>query len=572
MYGEEALGENKGWNLKMNAWFRLFTCRSKVVRGLQAALALFTLGAGAIVNAQSTWATTRTHAHPVTNAEFRAFLSTDEQVDIVVALKLRNRDQLDALVDSFTNPADPRFRKWLTREQALAAFAPTQEQVSRVVRHLSNAGFSKISVSSNQLLVSATGTADVIRRSFNTELAHFRRDGRDSIANTQDVSVPVELSDVVESVLGLQTMDVFQTMVVTTHNPTQFPAIYNAIGLPAAVSTVVGIITEGSMTQTVSDLHNFETANSLPTINPTIVNVGGASTDTSGTVEWDLDSQDIQGMAGGQLGGMIFYTSVSLTNSALTATFNRAVSDNAAKIINVSLGECETTSHSDGSMSADDAIFAMAVVQGQTFSVASGDLGSRQCGTGGVNGVSYGSVVGVSYPASSPYVIAVGGTTLSTTTAGTYSGETGWGFSGGGPSLYEAQPTWQAGVVSGTKRGVPDIAFDADPNSGAAFIANGASTTNGGTSLASPLFVGAFARIESAHHNAVGFPGRLFYSYGAHPPSTLFNDVTSGSNDDFTAGPGWDFVTGFGSLNVTGFNTAVTASTAWLQAVLLLLR
>ena len=535
------------------------------------ALALFTLGAGAIADAQATWVPTRTRAHPVGNATLRTLLASDEQVDIVVALKLRNSAQLDALVESLTDPTDPQFRHWLTREEVLSAFAPTQEQALAVAHYLANAGFTKINVTPNQLLVSATGTADVVRKTFSTELAHFTRNGRDGIANTKDVQVPAALGDTVGSVLGLQTMDQFQTMVVTTHNPTQFPPIYNAASIPTAANTVVGIITEGSMAQTISDLHQFETANSLPTLNPTVVNVGGTSSDTSGTVEWDLDSQDIQGMAGGQLAEMIFYTSVSLTNSALTSTYNKAVSDDLAKVINVSLGECETSANSDGSMSADDAIFEMAIVQGQTFSVASGDQGSRQCGTGGVNGSSYGSVVGDSYPASSPYVIAVGGTTLTTTAGGAYSSESAWAFSGGGPSLYEAQPSWQAGIVPGSKRGVPDIAFDANPSSGAAFIANGGSTTNGGTSLASPLFVGAWARIESAHNNVVGFPARLFYRYGAHPPSALFNDITSGNNDDYSAGTGWDFVTGFGSLNVAGMNAVANSTASWLPAVLLLL-
>lgn len=555
----------------MNTWTQLFGGRGNTVKRLTAAaLALSTLGVGTIADAQTTWIPTLTRAHPVRNAAFRTFLASDEQVDIVVALKLRNRVQLDALVESLTNPADPQFRNWLTREEVVSTFAPTQEQAVAVAQYLAKEGFTKVGITPNQLLVSATGTADVVRKTFNTELAHFTRNGRDGVANTKDVQVPAALSGVVESVLGLQTTDQFQTMVVTTHNPTQFPSIYNAVSIPTAANTVVGIITEGSMVQTISDLHQFETANSLPTLSPTVVNVGGTSSDTSGTVEWDLDSQDIQGMAGGQLAGMIFYTSVSLTNAALTSTYNRVVSDDLAKVINVSLGECETSANSDGSMSADDAIFAMAIVQGQTFSVASGDQGSRQCGTGGVNGSSYGSVVGDSYPASSPYVIAVGGTTLTTTAGGAYSSESAWAFSGGGPSLYEAQPSWQVGIVSGSKRGVPDIAFDADPNSGAAFIVNGGSTTNGGTSLASPLFVGAWARMESAHNNVLGFPGHLFYSYGTNPSSTLFNDITSGNNDDYTAGTGWDFVTGFGSLNVVGVNATLNLS--WLPAVLLLLR
>ena len=516
------------------------------------------------VSAQPSWATTSTHAHPTGDAVFRQYLAPAEPLDIAIALKPRNRKQLDGLVEALITPGNPRFRHWMTREAVLAEYAPTEEQVRALTDYLAQAGFTEVGISGNRMLVTATGTADMARKTFNTELARFARNGREGLVNTKDVEVPAEFGDVVEAVLGLQTLDQPHIVVVTPHDPVQFPQIYDAASLPTASSTIVGIITEGSMTQTIADLHQFETQNALPTLNPTVVNVGGTSTDTSGTVEWDLDSQDIQGMAGGQVAQMIFYTAVALTDSALTATYNRVVSDDLAKVINVSLGICETSAQSDGSMAADDSIFELAIAQGQTFSVASGDWGSKECGAG-QNGVSFGTVAGESYPASSPYVIAVGGTTLSTTSSGTYSGETAWTFSGGGPSLYEAQPSWQRGIVPGTTRGVPDIAFDADPSSGALFIVNGTQTSNGGTSLASPLFVGAWARLESAHHNRLGFPAAWLYSHGPTPSGSLFHDVTSGSNGDFSAGPGWDYTTGFGSLNVAGVNAAL--STGWEPAI-----
>ncbi|WP_144408315.1 protease pro-enzyme activation domain-containing protein, partial [Sulfuricella sp. T08] len=453
--------------------------------------------------AQASLSKTNTHAHETGKAIFREFLPENESLDVVVTLKLRNPELLDHHLQALTKPGDPEFRRWLSREQILADHAPLPERAKAVADYLTHAGFTNVHIEPNRLLLTATGTITAIRKAFNTEVWRFVRDGREGIANVTDVQVPSEFRDTVLSVLGLQTMDQMHTMnhkaasvqlTGSVHgiNPVNFPVAYNAAGLPTASTMVVGIITAGKMTQTIADLHQFESQNGLPIINPTVVQVGKASSDISGTAEWDLDSQSIQAMAGGQVSQMIFYTAHSLTNADLTKTLNKAVSDNIAAVINVSLGECESSAQADGSMAADDQIFQLAIAQGQTFSVSSGDSGSQECGN------PLGTAVGASYPASSPYVIAVGGTTLYTDTSGNYGGEVVWNGGGGSPSLVEPKPSWQNGVVSGSYRGVPDIAFDADPNSGAIIVVNGQLQQYGGTSLASPLFVGSWARIQSA--------------------------------------------------------------------------
>jgi pseudomonalisin/xanthomonalisin len=508
----------------------------------------------------------------VKNTVFREYLAEDESIDVAIALKLRNRDVLEKHVRAITRLGDPEFGQWMSREQILADYAPLPEKSQAVADYLAQAGFADILVAPNRLMVTATGTAKAIRQAFHTELARYARKGRVGIANITDAQVPSELSDTVLSVLGLQTLDQMHTMshrlnsVLLTGsvhgiNPVNFPTIYNASSLPSASTTAVGIITEGSMTQTIADLHQFESQNGLPIINPTVVTVGGASTDTSGTAEWDLDSQDIQAMAGGQVAQMLFYTAHSLSDSNITKALNKAVSDNIAKVINVSLGLCESSAQADGSMAADDQIFQVAIAQGQTFSVSSGDSGSSECGN------PPGSAVGASYPASSPYVIAVGGTTLYTDSNGNYTGELVWSGTGGSPSLIEAKPAWQNGVVSGTHRGLPDIAFDADPYSGAIIIVNGQSQQWGGTSLSSPLFVGGWARIQSANNARLGFPATWIYSRGAQN-TPAFHDVTSGSNGAYSAATGWDYTTGFGSFDVaatallTRSSMAVSASPA----------
>lgn len=501
--------------------------------------------------AQPTWVSTGTRAHPTGRAVIRSYLAPDEALDIAIALKLRNRDKLDEIVKTLIEPGDPSTKHWLSKAQIQINFAPSAASARAVADYLTRAGFTHVVIEPNRLLITATGTAAVVRKAFNTELAHVERDGHAGIANTKDVQVPAALGDIVLSVLGLQTVEQMHTMIVpaasvqltgSVHglNPTLFPVAYNAMNLPPASTIAVGIITEGVMTQTITDLHTFESQNGLPTINPTVVNAfTGITSDTSGTAEWDLDSQTIQAMAGGQVAQMVFYTAKSFSDANITKAINKAVGDNVVHVINVSLGICESYAQADGSMAADDQLFQTAIAQGQTFSVSTGDSGSKECGT----------ATGASYPASSPYVIAVGGTTLYTDATGHYGGETVWSGTGGSPSLVEPQPRWQNGIVPGTHRGVPDIAFDADPYSGAIIVVNGSNSQYGGTSLASPLFVGSWARIQSANNATLGFPASWIYSHGAQA-TPAFYDVVSGSNGDYSAAAGWDYTTGYGSFDV----------------------
>jgi pseudomonalisin len=501
------------------------------------------------------WAPTETRAHPVRGATFRGLLSDDELLDIAVVLRVRDPEGLGALVRALSTPGSPAFRRWLDPDRVRAAYAPTNAQAQRVVAWLTRAGFSAVQLEPGGMRVSATGSARVIRSALATELAHFTRDGRDGIANTADVQVPAELGDAVLAVLGLQTLDGMHALNrradaslgplftgVQGLSPVAFPIAYDAAGLPTASTVSVGILAEGDLTQTLADLSQFESGHGLPAISPVVVRVGRGSHDTSNTNEWDIDSQNIQAMAGGNVAQLVFYDAHSLSDSDINLALGQAVTDDTVAVLNVSLGECESVAVSDGSMAANDQLFAMAVAQGQTISVASGDFGAQECGN------PPGTAAGASYPASSPYVIAVGGTTLSTNGSGGYVGETVWGLAGGSPSLYESAPAWQSGIATGGFRAVPDVAFDGDPNSGSIVIVNGQPAQYGGTSLASPIFVGAWARIQTANGAALGFPAAWIYARGALG-TPAFHDVLIGSNG-FGAGPGWDFASGWGSFDV----------------------
>jgi len=213
----------------------------------------------------------------------------------------------------------------------------------------------------------------------------------------------------------------------------------------------------------------------------------------------------------------------------------------------MSIGGCELGANTSGAAAASDQIFQLGVAQGQTFSISTGDSGADECGNGGIT---------PSWPADSPYVVAAAGTHL-VASATTWDGEVVWndlpfhGASGGSPSTFEPKPSWQNALVPGTKRGVADIAFNADPFTGSNIYVYGGLQLWGGTSLAAPIFAGLWARVIAVKGTDVGFAAPLLYLM----PQTDFHDVLSGNNDGETAKAGYDFASGRGSMNL---NTAIT--------------
>ncbi|MDP4143537.1 MAG: S53 family peptidase [Bacillota bacterium] len=168
---------------------------------------------------------------------------------------------------------------------------------------------------------------------------------------------------------------------------------------------------------------------------------------------------------------------------------------------------------------------------------------------------------GVEWPAASPNVLAVGGTTLNVDSTGTYLGESGWSGSGGGTSAYFSRPAYQNNWTSivGSKRGNPDISWDADPNSGVAVY----DTTSysgqtgwfqvGGTSLGAPCWaamVALFDQNRATPYTSSDVMTKLYTAAGTTGSSgynTYFHDVTSGTNTGYNALSGYDLVTGIGS-------------------------
>ncbi|HKS94726.1 MAG TPA: S53 family peptidase, partial [Terriglobia bacterium] len=161
------------------------------------------------------------------------------------------------------------------------------------------------------------------------------------------------------------------------------------------------------------------------------------------------------------------------------------------------------------------------------------------------------------YPCTSPYVVCAGGTSIHRDSSGNFVSETAWSGSGGGPSPYEPRPSYQNSIVSivGTRRGVPDVSFDADPHSGVIVYDStpygGVSglLIFGGTSVSAPAVAG-IVNLAGHFYNSSAIESSTLYSNSG---TRNFRDIASGSAGSYTAKPGWDFVTGIGScLGVVG--------------------
>ncbi len=478
-------------------------------------------------------------------------LPMTQPMRVEIALKLRNRDVLDGFI---ANNAKGGKAHIMSRDQFLANHAPTQVQAQTVANYLTNMGYKNVVIAPNRMLVSADGTAATASKAFLTSFKQVRtHDGRIAFANSDAVRVPTTLSNSVLSVLGLQNvnqghtikpirMDAHNSSLVG-HNPVDYSSIYSGTGVATAAGVTVGIFTNGDVSDSQTDLDTFTTNNHLLPVVSSVVKTNGGGTDKAGTIEWDIDSQDIVGMGGGEVGQLIFYTAPTLSFSDMTANFNTIVNANAAKIINVSIGGCELGAQQTGAAAATDQILEVGVAQGQTFSISTGDSGADECGDGGVT---------PSWPADSPFVIAVAGTTLDATTGdqATWNNETVWSGSGGSPSTFEQKPSWQLLLVPGNYRGVADVAFDADPNTGALVTVGSGFQQYGGTSLAAPIFAGMWARVLAVKGQDFGFAGPLIFAL----PQSDFHDVTVGNNGGENAKVGYDFATGRGSIIL---NTAI---------------
>jgi pseudomonalisin len=518
------------------------------------------------------WSATSTKALSLTHATRLGSAANGRSLRLTIGLAPRNRAGVNALIRRQNTPGSADYRHYLTRAQFTSRYAATSASATKVTKYLHAQGFKSVHVAPNRLQVTATATVAQAERAFHTNIAAFRQNGRRVLANTAAAMVPTALKGKVTGVLGLSTLGFNATPPtslpkLTGYYPNEFTKVYDAGATAPGTGSTLAVIAEGDLTSTIKDLRTAEAKQKLPQVPVSLVYAGIKSTDVAGADEWDLDTQTSTGVAPNAK-RLYVYVATSLTNADLARAINTWVSQNVAKSASASLGECDVLPFLDGSMTVDDMALAEAAVQGQTFFASTGDTGSS-CAVEGTNGVPGSGPPDTEYPASSPYAVGVGGTTLDTTDADDYVAEIAWNAGGGGASPVENGGYWQTGVVptsAANVRGVPDIALDADPNTGAQIYVDGAAEQIGGTSLASPLALGLWTRLQASHSNKLGFAApKLYALYTAAqagsplPTATVagFHDIEAGVNGAYAATPGWDYTTGLGSFDVNALSKAL---------------
>jgi subtilase family serine protease len=232
-----------------------------------------------------------------------------------------------------------------------------------------------------------------------------------------------------------------------------------------------------------SDLATFDAKYGLPTPSLTVVDQAGSQTDSGWALEESMDVEWAHAIAPGAnilvVEAAPSYSQTQELQNLLNAV-NTARNTAGVVAVSMSWGFNEIANES----SYDSYFTTPSGHQGVTFIAASGDSGF------------------VEYPSVSPNVLAVGGTTLNLTGSGTYSSETAWVDTGGGYSAFEQEPSYQGGVQTSGARSTPDVAFDADPNSGVMVYSTapgaraGSWQVVGGTSLGSPAWAGIIAIVD----------------------------------------------------------------------------
>jgi kumamolisin len=446
--------------------------------------------------------------------------------------------------------------------------------VAAVTGALESAGLSVVATDGPSRRLRVRGSVAALSATFGTELQQVTSTGPDGRTvshrhRTGALSVPAAMDGPVLAVLGLddrpQARSQFRLAAAASSTSTSYTAvqlgqIYAFPDDTDGTGQHVAIIELGGGFGP-ADLDQYFGGLGLPTPAVTAVAVDGAT---------NVAGQDPQGADGEVLldieviGALAPAATIPVYFAPNTdAGFLDAVSEAvhatpAPAAISISWGQSEDqwTAQARAAM---DAAFADAVTLNIVVTAAAGDNGSAD---GATDGSAH-----ADFPASSPNVLACGGTSLRAS-GSTIESETVWndgssgGATGGGVSDAFDRPSWQADAgVPGTGRGVPDVAGNADPQTGYQVVVDGSALVIGGTSAVAPLWAALIARLTEATGAALtDFTASLYAGIAAGQPVAGLRDVTQGSNGQYSAGPGWDACTGLGSPNGTALLARLRAA------------
>jgi kumamolisin len=508
---------------------------------------------------------------------------------IKLTLALRPRSPLPDL--SSLNMVKPAQRKYMTRDQLTQRHGSDPDAVKRIESFAKAHNLVVTRNDPTSARIGIAGTAARLSAAFGVKLFDYSHPTLGQFhARTGPIHVPQEIANDIIGVFGFNNHRIMHRRSLRSLHPADRSHQCRPWFIPSELAPIydfpnanangqcVGLLEFGGGVSTDDVIAYFgHIGLAAPPI--TVVAVDGVSTDptadpdSTGEVMLDIDVAGCLG-AGAKLA--VYFS--TFDEKGLVDILSAVIADaqNDPSVVSISWGWAENEPFNNSGITWSDAAIAVceqsflaAAQLGITVCVSTGDDGSEaqiQDGRAHVN-----------FPASSEYVLAVGGTTLhvpkdatgaSTRTEVVWNDGPGSG-TGGGISESVKVPQWQEGIVppsinpgAFSGRAIPDVAADADPNTGYYTRAGGKFSVVGGTSASAPLWASLIARINANNGARTGNFNALLYSQIG--PAKVLNDIVSGNNDtdgllagQYPAGPGWDACTGWGSPGGTQLQAAL---------------
>jgi PKD repeat protein len=542
-------------------------------------------------------------------------LPASTPMSVAVALESPDPAALAERIALEYAPGSPQYHHFLTPGELAAGYAPAQGVYARAVAYFEGQGLS-VRTSPDRTLLFVSGGAGPLGRSFDTSFDGYATVGRTFFSHPTAARLPAGIPWASAVGLGNETPvepSFTPPAGLASAGPVPSPTCganatitpclaaraYNASALFAAGDNGTGVrlgivdtYDAGESENALqSDLGAFTRTFGLPVGNISYLYPVPTTSDLNTTYDiWGLEEAlDLEWSRAMAPGASIDMTFAPNSEAGLYQAVDWLVAHDAVDVISMSWGEndvgvynsyqspvctqgCNATS--DGSYETLHPVLEAAAAEGISAFAATGDCGAAD-GTAGV---------ATNYPASDPYVTAVGGTNLRfNATTGAWINETGWsgnapgssapgcgnqGGSGGGFSPFP-RPSWQSAPglpTSPDRRAIPDVSALAG-SPGAYIVRGGFEFPEGGTSLATPMWAGLTADADSLHRSALGFLDPSLYQIARSAnASRAFHDVTVGWNG-YYAGAGWDAVTGIGTPDAAVLlpllaGTAVTPANA----------
>ncbi|MGC9072477.1 MAG: S53 family peptidase, partial [Acidilobus sp.] len=509
-------------------------------------------------------------------------------VSVVGALyiPLRNLPLLFYYAEQASLPGSPVYHRFLTARQAAELFWP-KGGFSQAMSYLEQKGLRVVMTAADSMIV-FEGQAWQVERAFGVRIDAFTngtltfysdvgpaKAGPWAYPYVSNLTL-IEFARprfllTTKEVVGLSSrFSSFNVSFPTQAYPmTELAPVYNATALYdegyMGHNVTVGVLDFFGDPTLAQDLAYFDSINGLPPANLTVVPIGPYNPNlgvvTGWNLEEDLDVEAVHSMA--PLARVIVY--VASGDLPLSAAIAFIDQQDQVSVLGQSFGVPESALSNLGwsffyyNVYLSDVYYALGTAEGITFVAASGD--------GGGMGYSAGPIGAVPYPASSPWVLSVGGTAVYL--SGGLAVQEAWssmgfvpylnnvGGSTGGYSAVEPMPWWQEAVAPSPPAGfpygraVPDVAAEASLSPGVIMVGEDNQTLiAGGTSEAAELTVGLLALLVQASGSRLGLVGQLLYQLYQLGADDAFEQAGFGYSIPWTAGPGYNLMTGLGALNV----------------------